>query len=199
MTKPRDIRLVAIGASAGGVAALGLVLQALPAHFAAPVAIVLHLPPDQPSRLAQLYAGRCALPLKEMEDKEFMRPGTVYFAAPDYHMLVEPDGSLSLSCEEPVNYSRPSIDLMLETAAQAYGPELLAIVLTGASSDGARGLAAVRRAGGLAWVQDPQEAQATAMPLAAIETAGADRIMPLAAMADALAALDTTIDTTTRS
>lgn len=199
MDDARSIRLVAVGASAGGVAALGALLAALPRRFAAPIAIVLHLPPERPSRLAEIYAGRCALALKEMEDKEIMRPGTVYFAAPDYHMLVEPDGSLSLSCEEPVNFSRPSIDLTLESAAQAYGRNLLAIILTGASNDGAQGLAAVRRAGGLAWVQDPREAQASAMPLAAIETAGADRILPMATLAAELAALTPTIDTTARS
>lgn len=186
---PRGIDLVAIGASAGGVEALGQLLSALPPGYPAAVAIVLHIPPDRASLLAELYGTRCALPIKEVEDKEAIQAGTVYFAAPDYHMLVEPDRSFSLSYDEAVNYSRPSIDLLLESAASAYGEHLLGIVLTGASNDGAQGLAAVRELGGTAWVQDPAEARASAMPSAAIETAGADRVLGLREMASSLAKL----------
>ena len=186
---PQAVELVAIGASAGGVDALGQLLSALPSGFPAAVAIVLHIPPDRASLLAELYGTRCALPIKEVEDKETVQAGTVYFAAPDYHMLVEPDRSFSLSYDEPVNFSRPSIDLMLESAACAYGEHLLGIVLTGASADGARGLAPVRQMGGTAWVQDPAEARAAVMPAAAIETAGADRILGLREMASSLARL----------
>lgn len=183
------VRLVAIGTSAGGVEALGQLLRALPAGCRAAVAIVLHLPPDRTSLLPRLYADRCALLLKEVEDKEPIEAGTVYFAAPDYHMQVEPGRAFSLSTEEAVHFSRPSIDMLLETAAEAYGSALLGIILTGASSDGAAGLAAVRRAGGLAWVQDPAGASAAFMPSAAIATAGADRIISLQEIAAGLAAL----------
>lgn len=183
------VRMVAIGTSAGGVEALGQLLPALPARCRAAVAIVLHLPPDRTSLLPRLYADRCALPLKEVEDKEPVQAGTVYFAAPDYHMQVEPERAFSLSMEEAVHFSRPSIDMLLETAAEAYGSALLGIILTGASSDGAAGLAAVRRAGGLAWVQDPAGAGAAMMPAAAIATAGADRIISLQEIAAGLAAL----------
>jgi two-component system chemotaxis response regulator CheB len=183
------VELVAIGASAGGVDAIGTLLQALPAGFPAAVAIVLHIPPDSASLLSALFTPRCLLRVKEVDDKEMLAPGFVYFAAPDYHMLVEPDRSLSLSQDEPVNFSRPSIDLLLESAALAYGPRMLGIVLTGGSPDGTQGLRCVREQGGMAWVQDPAEAVAPAMPASAIAHAGADRILTLADMARRLAAL----------
>jgi two-component system chemotaxis response regulator CheB len=183
------IALVAIGASAGGVEAIGTLLRALPADFPAAVAIVLHIPPDSASLLATLYAPRCALRVKEVDDKEPLLPGRVYFAAPDYHMLVEPDRSLSLSQDDAVNFSRPSIDLLLESAAIAYGPQMLGIVLTGGSPDGSAGLRCVRAQGGMAWVQDPAEAAAPAMPASAIARAGADRILTIVDMARQLAGL----------
>ncbi len=186
---PRGIALVAIGASAGGVEALGTLLAALPQQFPAAVAIVLHIPPDRASLLPQLYETRCALPIKEVDDKERIEPGRVYFAAPNYHMLIEPDRSFSLSCDQAVNHSRPSIDLMMESAACAYGEHVLGIVLTGASADGAQGLATIRAQGGSAWVQDPAEARAATMPRAAIELAGADRVLGLREMSASLARL----------
>jgi two-component system chemotaxis response regulator CheB len=161
----------------------------LPAGCRAAVAVVLHLPPGHASLLPKLYAGRCALPIKEVEDKEPVQAGTVYFAAPDYHMQVEPDRSFSLSLDEPVNYSRPAIDVAFESAAHAYGRELLAIILTGASHDGAAGLLAARRQGGLAWVQDPALSSVAIMPAAAIARAGADRILSIEQIAAGLARL----------
>lgn len=181
--------LVAIGASAGGVDAIGRLLQALPKDFPAAIAIVLHLPPDRVSLLPDLFAARCVLPVKEVEDKEFIVPGVVYIAAPNYHMLVEPDRSFALSQDEAVNFSRPSIDLLLESAAAAYRDRLLGIVLTGGSPDGAAGLKRVRELGGRAWVQDPDSADAPAMPASAIAMAGADRIMSMGTLACALADL----------
>lgn len=183
------IELVAIGASAGGVEALSLLLAALPADFPAAVAIVLHLPPDRISLLAQLFDARCALPVKEVEDKEPVVPGIVYFAAPDYHMLVEPGGTFSLSRDLPVHFSRPAIDLLLESAAQAYREHVLGIVLTGSSVDGADGLLQIREMGGQAWVQEPSEARAGTMPAAALRIAGADRVLGLPEMASALSLL----------
>lgn len=183
----RPIELVAIGASSGGVDAIGTVLEALPASFPAAIAVVLHVPPDRDSLLPELFAARCALRVKEVEDKEFILPGVVYLAAPDYHMLVEPDRSLALSQDEAVNFSRPSIDLLLESAAIAYRDRLLGIVLTGASQDGAAGLQRVRALGGRAWVQDPDDADAPMMPASAIARAGADRIMDKLTLARALA------------
>ncbi|MFC4274178.1 chemotaxis protein CheB [Achromobacter aloeverae] len=186
--RPR-VELVAIGASAGGVEVLSTLLGALPAGFPAALAIVLHIPPDRDSLLTSLFAPRCALPVQEVEDKAPIEPGTVYFAAPDYHMLVEPDRSFALSQDEAVNFSRPSIDLLFESAAVAYREQLLAIILTGGSADGADGLQTVRQMGGRAWVQDPASADAPAMPSFAIERAGADLVTGPAALARSLAAL----------
>ncbi|MDN2708868.1 chemotaxis protein CheB [Janthinobacterium sp. SUN118] len=191
---PPGLRLIAIGASAGGVEALGTVLRALPARCRAAVVVVLHLAPGRSSQLPQLYAQRCQLPLREAQDKEPLQGGVVYFAPPDYHLQVEPGGSFSLSQEEPVHFSRPSIDVLLETAAQAYRRAMLAIILTGASADGAAGLARVRQLGGSAWVQDPALASCGIMPAAALKRAGADRVLDLPQMAASLALLEVATD-----
>lgn len=158
---------VVIGASAGALEALSLILPALPAQFRLPMMIVVHMPPDKRSVLAELFQAKCRIAVREAEDKELVAPGTAYFAPPDYHLLVEADRSLSLSSDEPVLYSRPSIDVLFESAADAYGPALIGIVLSGANEDGAVGLKAVADAGGRAIVQSPEEAFATAMPQAA--------------------------------
>ncbi|HTK00461.1 MAG TPA: chemotaxis protein CheB [Bordetella sp.] len=183
------IELVAVGASAGGVDAIGTLLEALPADFPAAIAIVLHVPPDRKSLLPELFAARCALPVREVEDKEFIVPGVVYIAAPDYHMLVEPDRSFALSQDDAVNFSRPSIDLLLESSAIVYRERLLGIVLTGANPDGAAGLRRVRTLGGQAWVQDPNTADSPQMPASAIAQAGADAIMDIRTLARALAGI----------
>lgn len=186
MSETNRIELVVIGVSAGGVEALGRLLPALPADLNAAVAVVLHIPPDRHSRLPELFAPRCRLALKEVEDKEPVQANTVYFAPPDYHMLVEPGGSFSLSQDEPVNFSRPSIDMLFESAALAYRASVLGIILTGASADGAAGLKSLREAGGTAWVQDPDDAAMPVMPASAISEAGADRILSLNQMASLL-------------
>lgn len=186
---PPGLRLIAIGASAGGVEALGLLLRALPASCRAAVVVVLHLAPGRSSRLPQLYAEHCLLPLREAQDKEEVLGGTVYFAGPDYHLQIEPECTFSLSLDDPVNFSRPSIDVLLESAAYAYHRDMLAIILTGASADGAAGLARVRSLGGSAWVQDPADALASSMPAAALKRAGADRVLDLRQIAASLALL----------
>lgn len=183
------IEAIVMGASAGGVEAVGALLAALPAPYAPSIVVVLHVPPDRPSALAHLFAQRCRLPVREALDKEPIERGTVYLAPPDYHLLVEREKVLSLSRDAPVAFSRPSIDVMFESAAIAYGEALLGIVLSGANSDGAGGLAAIRRAGGRAWVQAPEDAMASAMPSAAIERAGADLVLALPDMAQRLAHL----------
>ncbi|MBF5092918.1 MULTISPECIES: chemotaxis protein CheB [unclassified Novosphingobium] len=162
------VSAVAIGASAGAVQALLHILPPLPAGLPVPVMIVVHVPPDRDNMLVPLLKKRCALDVKEAEDKEPLKPGTVYFAPSDYHLLVEKDRTLALSSDEPVNYSRPAIDVLLESAAEAYGHELAAIVLTGSNHDGAEGLRAVTAAGGIALVEDPQSAMSGAMPAAAL-------------------------------
>jgi two-component system chemotaxis response regulator CheB len=174
---------VVIGASAGALEALSLILPRLPADYPLPVLVVVHVPPDKKSILAELFQAKCDIAVREAEDKEAIHGGTVYFAPPDYHLLVEPDKSLSLSNDEPVLYSRPSLDVLFESAADAYGPSLIAIVLTGANQDGAKGLKAVAEAGGAAIVQDPVGAYATAMPEAAIAECPSARVMSLTEIA----------------
>jgi two-component system, chemotaxis family, protein-glutamate methylesterase/glutaminase len=174
---------VVIGASAGALEALSVILPALPAHFKLPVMVVVHVPADKPSVLAELFGAKCRIPVREAEDKEPIVGGTVYFAPPDYHLLVEVDKSLSLSSDEPVLFSRPSIDVLFESAADAYGSALIAIVLTGANQDGAKGMYAVAEAGGTALVQSPASAFASIMPEAVIETCPDARVMSLSAIA----------------
>lgn len=168
MTSARA-KAVAVGASAGALEALSTLLPGLPAGYPLPVFVVVHLPADRKSLMAGLLQESCRLAVREAEDKEAIEPGAVYLAPPDYHLLIEPDRRLSLSGEEPVLFSRPSIDVMFETAAEAYGPGLVGVVLTGANSDGARGLRAILAAGGAGLVQRPDTALASAMPRAALD------------------------------
>ncbi len=173
---------VTVGASAGGVQALQALLSSLPADLPVPVLIVLHLPRDRPSRIADLLDARCALPVREAEDKQPLQPGTVIFAPPDYHLLVENRRTLALSVDDPVLFSRPAIDPLFESAADVFGERLLAILLTGASSDGSQGMAAVRQAGGTAWIQRPDDAVSPLMPASALAHAGADAVLTLEAI-----------------
>jgi two-component system chemotaxis response regulator CheB len=178
---------IVIGASAGALEALSKLLPGLAADYRLPILIVVHLPPDKTSMLAELLRARCAIRVREAEDKEPIEPGVVYFAPPDYHLLVEQDRRLSLSGDEPVLFSRPSIDVLFESAADAYGYRLIGIVLTGANCDGADGLKAVVEAGGVAIVQSPKTAYAAAMPEAAIAACPEARVLPLNDIATFLA------------
>jgi two-component system chemotaxis response regulator CheB len=186
----RVVEAIVIGTSAGGVEALSVLLPALPPDLRVPVLIVLHLPRDRPSRLVEIFVPKCALPVQEAEDKAPAAPGTIYFAPPDYHLLVDAGPSLALSADEPVLFSRPSIDVLFESAAEVYGETLLAIILTGASQDGASGLDAVRRAGGFTIVQRPDTAQAPLMTEAALARGPADVVLPLDGIADLLRTLN---------
>ncbi len=181
-------RAIVIGASAGGVQALSQVLPHLPADLAVPVLVVVHIPPRKDNALVDLFARKCQLPVKEAEDKETLAPGTIYFAPPDYHLLVETEATLALSSDETVNHSRPAIDVLFETAADAFGEGLIGIVMTGANQDGARGLMAVCEAGGAAIVQDPASAEVATMPAAALAACPSARI---AALGDMAAQLET--------
>ena len=167
-------KAVVIGASAGAVEALLTILPEFPENYPLPVFVVVHVPPDRRNVLVPLFETRCRIAVKEAEDKEPISSGVVYFAPSDYHLLVEEDYCLSLSSDELVNHSRPAIDVLFESAADAYGEGLIGIILTGANQDGAAGLAAVARAGGIAIVEDPAGAYSSAMPsfaLAACPTA----------------------------
>jgi two-component system chemotaxis response regulator CheB len=176
------IKAVAIGASAGGVQALLHILPALPADAPFPVLVVVHVPPDRSNALVPLFKSKCLVTVKEAEDKEPTVPGVVYFAPSDYHLLVEADGSLSLSSDELVNHSRPSIDVLLESCADAFGATAAGVILTGANEDGAVGLRAVADAGGVAIAEDPAEAFASTMPAAALRACPSARPMTLDAI-----------------
>jgi two-component system, chemotaxis family, protein-glutamate methylesterase/glutaminase len=166
--KPQPVEAIVIGSSAGAITALTKLLPPLPRDCAVPIMIVVHQPADRTSTIANLFQARCSVTVKEAEDKEPLAAGTVYFAPPDYHLLVEPRRVLSLSSDEAVNYSRPAIDVLFESAADVFGPGLLGIVLTGANHDGAKGLRAICDAGGQALVQSPETAEARTMPEAAL-------------------------------
>jgi two-component system chemotaxis response regulator CheB len=181
-----DAEAVAIGTSAGGIDALFALLGGLPAAYPLPIVTVLHVPETHDSRLAEVFGARLALRVREAAAGAPVEPGTLYFAPSGYHLLVEADRTFSLSCEPPVLFSRPSIDVLLESCADAYGPRLAALVLTGASEDGARGLAQVRAGGGLAAVQSPQEAAHATMPAAAVAHASPQWVLPLAGLHELL-------------
>jgi two-component system chemotaxis response regulator CheB len=183
----RALAAIVIGGSAGGIEALRQLIPALPPDLAVPVFVVLHLGPDSRGQWSAVFP-HSAVAVREAEDKELAAPGTVYIAPPDYHLLVDETGCMSLSIDEPVNLSRPAIDVLFESAAWAYGARLLGIVLSGANADGAKGLAAVRRAGGQCWVQAPESAAATAMPRAALGAVPDAQVLSLKQMAAALAA-----------
>ena len=175
----RGFDAVVIGASAGGVGALLDILPGLPAGYGRAVVAVLHLPTRRQSQLADVFGARMALPVCEAQDKQQVQAGRVYFAGADYHLSIEADQSFSLSCEAPHLYARPAIDFLMTSAADAYGPRLLGILLTGANQDGAAGLAAIRRAGGMTVVQDPDQAASPTMPLEAIRLDTPDLVLPL--------------------
>jgi two-component system, chemotaxis family, protein-glutamate methylesterase/glutaminase len=183
------IDAVVIGASAGGVDALAVLLPSLPVGLEQPFFIVLHLPRDRPSVLVEIFRPRCALYVEEAEDKAPVQPGTIYFAPADYHLLLDKGPQLSLSADAPVHFSRPSIDVLFESAADRYRDRLLGIILTGANEDGSHGLAAVHRAGGLTVVQDPRSAQSPFMTESALSRTPVDYVLSLADIAALLATL----------
>lgn len=182
---------VVIGGSAGGVEALTALLPALLPRLMPPVFVVLHLPRDKPSVLAEIFAPKCAVPVREAEDKEAVTPGTIYFAPNNYHLLIDHGPQLSLSADDPVHHSRPSIDVLFESAAEVYNSRLLGIILSGANEDGAAGLAAIHDAGGVTVVQSPETARAPNMALSALKLRPADRVLPLNEIAQILRTLDT--------
>lgn len=173
---------VAIGASAGGVEALSILLPKLPPRCRVSFFIVVHIPRERPSLLPEVLAVRCPLPIREAEDKEPVEPGTVYVAPPDYHLLVDRGPALALSSDEPVHFSRPSIDVLFESAADIYGERLMGVILTGSNQDGAMGLAAIARAGGRAVVEEPAAAAASFLPEAALRQAPVDAVLSLERM-----------------
>lgn len=171
------IQAIVIGGSAGAFAALKLLLPALPPALTVPVMVVVHVPAGRPSAIPEIFNRGTDVAVREAEDKEPLAAGTVYFAPPGYHLLVEADRTLALSTDAPVHHSRPSIDVLFESAADVFGGGLLGVILSGANSDGAAGLQAIARCGGTTIVQRPDTAEQPAMPQAAL-----DAVAPTAAL-----------------
>lgn len=172
-----------IGGSSGAIDALLTLLPALPPTLRASVLVVLHMPRDPRSRLLEIFRPHCALPLEEAQDQVSIQPGTVYFCPPDYHLLIDQGPRVALSVDAPVHYSRPSIDVLFESAADFYGDQLVGILLSGANEDGTRGLQAIQAAGGLVVVQDPASAAVSTMPRAALARLAAQHVLAPAGMA----------------
>ena len=187
---PECVDIFLLGTSAGGVEALSVLLPALRTAGRSSGFVAMHRLRDRGSLLLPAILGRnCAAALVEAEDKLPIQGGTVYLAPADYHLLIDPGPAIALSADEPVHYSRPSIDVMFESAAHVYRERVLAVILTGANPDGAAGLQAVRRSGGVTVVQDPATAFCAAMPAAAVHAGPVDAILGLEAIRDLLATL----------
>lgn len=170
---------IVIGVSAGGLKALRAILLSLPKGFVIPVIIVQHLSANSDGDWIEILDGMSHISIKEAEEKEEIRHGVAYIAPPGYHLLIEEDRTFSLSAEDRVNFSRPSIDVLFECAADVYGKSLIGIILTGLNYDGAAGLKEIKDKGGLAIVEDPATAEWASMPKSAIEATEVDYIVPL--------------------
>lgn len=170
---------VVIGTSAGGLAALTTILSALPEDYGLPVIIVQHRSRDEKTLLEEVLSYKCRIPINQADEKQAICKGNVYFAPGDYHLLIEQDRTFSLSWEPPVNYSRPSIDVLFESAAMVYQRKLVAVILTGASHDGAEGIRMIRKMGGTTIAQMPETAAHKTMPQAAVMTGNIQHILEL--------------------
>jgi two-component system, chemotaxis family, protein-glutamate methylesterase/glutaminase len=182
-------RIVAIGSSAGGIRALGQVLGALPVGFPVPVVIVQHLDPRHETVIADVLGRRTRLAVKLAERDEVAEPGVVYIAPPNHHLLVGSGGVFALSSSELVHFVRPSVDLLFESVAGAYGDQAIACVLTGSGSDGSMGVSAVKTRNGTVIVQDPDSAEFKGMPEAAVATGAVDFVLPLDEVTDVIRGL----------
>ena len=186
-----DFRAVVMGGSAGGFAALAVILSALPSDFDLPVLVVQHLDPSDDGSFARHLAHATRLTVVEPCDKERIEGGSVYVAPANYHMLVERDGVIALSVTEKVNWSRPSIDVLFESAARAFGESVIAVILSGASADGAKGMLEVREARGFTIAQDPTRAEISLMPQSAIDAGGVGEVLGLMEIGQRLIELGT--------
>jgi two-component system chemotaxis response regulator CheB len=177
---------VVIGVSAGGLQAMSRILEELPPDFPIPVIVTQHRSKEEKSLLEEVLQSKCSIRIKQADEKEQITNGTVYFAPADYHLLVEKNHSFSLDSDAPINYSRPSIDVLFTTASKTYENKLIGIILTGASNDGAAGIEAIRKHGGTTIAQNPLTAQFPFMPQAAIDTGSVQYIFELEELRDFL-------------
>ncbi|HEX9713535.1 MAG TPA: chemotaxis protein CheB [Actinomycetota bacterium] len=181
--------VVAIVSSAGGLEALSTVLSGLPDNFPAAITIVQHLDPRHRSLMSDILSRRSGMPSKQAQEGDKLQPGTIFLAPPDYHLLVNSDGTMSLSHTALVHFVRPSGDLLFESVAASYRDRVIAVVLTGTGSDGEMGVRAVNAMGGTVIVQDPGTAAFAGMPQAAIRTGAVDFVLELQEIAPAIARL----------
>ncbi len=179
MSNSPAYQAIVIGASSGGLQVLKQLLPALPAEFSCPILIVQHISPVSENYLTVILDKISQIRVKEADEKEIILPGTAYVAPPDYHMLVETDKTLSFSVEDKVNYSRPSIDVLFQTASDTYKEHLIGILLTGANADGSEGMSYIKKGGGFTIVQDPAESESPFMPKSAIQHNPPDLILTL--------------------
>jgi len=180
------VAAVVIGGSAGALDVVRSIARMLPASLAVPVVVVMHLPLRSPDGLPELLASNSAMAVKQAEDKEPLRPGTIYVAPSGYHLLVESHHALALSVDQPVHYSRPAIDVLFESACDVFGNRLAGILLSGASQDGAAGMQAIHAAGGTTIVQEPSSAEASVMPASALALFDPTYVLPPAQIASVL-------------
>lgn len=186
MGTKKTYRAVVIGSSAGGLNALKVIFSELDKRFALPMIIVQHMSPDADNYLSSFLDNMQKIRVKEADEKEVPKGGMAYIAPPNYHLLMERDCSFTLTIGERVNYARPSIDVLFETAAEAYGDGLIGIVLTGANNDGSLGLKKIKEMGGTTVVQDPEESESDTMPRSAMEAAHPDHVFTLKQIANFL-------------
>jgi two-component system, chemotaxis family, protein-glutamate methylesterase/glutaminase len=180
-----NVSVVVVGTSLGGFSALQVLLSGLPREFRPPIVIVQHRGKSDDAGLARILSEMTPLPVLEPNDKDPLEAGCVYLAPADYHLLIE-RGRVALSTEGPVNYARPSIDVLFESAADAYGGGVIGVILTGSNNDGARGCARIKDRGGVVLVQRPEDAESGIMPAAAIAATRVDQILPLSEISTAL-------------
>lgn len=184
-----EFKLIAIAASAGGLTAISQVLSDLPADFSAAIAIVQHLEPNHRSLMAEILNRRTTLQVKQATEQDRLKPGWVFIAPPNHHLLINPDSSFSLTQSELVHFVRPSADLLFESAAASYQERAIAVVLTGTGHDGGMGVQAINKMGGIVIAQDHETAKYFGMPQTAIKTGVVDFILPLPKIAPALVSL----------
>lgn len=181
---------IVIGVSSGGMNVLKIITAALPIDFKIPIIIVQHIGAHSDSKWIQLLNEKSTLLIKEADEKEKIEKGTMYIAAPNYHLLIEKDKTFSLSIDERVNFARPSIDVLFESAAEAYREKLIGIVLTGSNNDGTKGIIRIKECGGLTIIQDPKAAESPYMPKSAIDAIEADYILSLEGIVELLIKID---------
>lgn len=182
----KKIDIILIGASAGGIKALLNLLPSLPSSWPLSIVVVIHMPEHHESRLVEVFQYHLKWPVYIAQDKQKIVKGAIYLAGPAYHLSIEQDHTFSLSCEDPIHFSRPSIDVLMSSGADAFGSSAIGILLTGANHDGAEGLAHIRAQGGFTIVQDPSEAEIAVMPQAAINYCMPNKILALAGIRDFL-------------